>query len=229
VERNRDVRTLLAEDDPELGSYVRRSLVAEGHDVDLFTSGSEALSAALAGSHDLLILDRMLPGRDGLAILKDLRALGSTTPVILLTAMGSVEDRVEGLRAGADDYMVKPIAVVELLARIDNIFRRPAQTPAAMELVVGDLQLDLLRRSALRAGQEIELLTREFLLLKHFMERRGQVQTRTMLLEAVWGLTFDPRTSVVETHVSRLRNKIDKPFDEPYLVTLHGVGYVFKP
>ena len=223
------MRTLLAEDDPELGSYVRRSLVAEGHDVDLFTSGSEALSAALAGGHELLILDRMLPGRDGLDILKDLRALGSTTPVILLTAMGSVEDRVEGLRAGADDYMVKPIAVVELLARIDNIFRRPAQTPAAMELVVGDLQLDLLRRSALRAGQEIELLTREFLLLKHFMERRGQVQTRTMLLEAVWGLTFDPRTSVVETHVSRLRNKIDKPFDEPYLVTLHGVGYVFKP
>lgn len=223
------MRTLLAEDDPELGTYVRRSLAEEGHDVDLFTSGSEALSAALAGSHDLLILDRMLPGRDGLAILKELRALGSTTPVILLTAMGSVEDRVEGLRAGADDYMVKPIAVVELLARIDNIFRRPVQSPAAMELVVGELRLDLLRRSALRAGQDIELQTREFLLLKHFMERPGQVQTRTMLLEAVWGLTFDPRTSVVETHVSRLRNKIDKPFDEPYLVTLHGVGYVFKP
>lgn len=223
------MRTLLAEDDAELGSYVRRSLVAEGHDVDLFTRGSEALSAAQAGGYDLLILDRMLPGRDGLSILKDLRAMGSTTPVILLTAMGSVEDRVEGLRAGADDYMVKPIAVVELLARIDNIFRRPAQTPAAMELVVGELRLDLLRREAVRAGQDIELQTREFLLLKHFMERPGQVQTRTMLLEAVWGLTFDPRTSVVETHVSRLRNKIDKPFGEPYLVTLHGVGYVFKP
>lgn len=223
------MRTLLAEDDPELGSYVRRSLVAEGHDVALFTNGSEALSAALAGGYDLLILDRMLPGRDGLAILKDLRVMGSTTPVILLTAMGSVEDRVEGLRAGADDYMVKPIAVVELLARIDNIFRRPVQTPAAMELVVGELRLDLLRRSAVRAGQEIELQTREFLLLKHFMERPGQVQTRTVLLEAVWGLTFDPRTSVVETHVSRLRNKIDKPFGEAYLLTLHGVGYVFKP
>jgi len=223
------VRTLLAEDDPELGTYVRRSLTAEGHDVDLYTSGSEALSAALAGDHDLLILDRMLPGRDGLAILKELRATGSATPVILLTAMGSVEDRVEGLRAGADDYMVKPIAIVELLARIDNIFRRPAQTPAAMELVVGDLRLDLLRRTAVRAGQDIDLQTREFLLLKHFMERPGQVQTRTMLLEAVWGLTFDPRTSVVETHVSRLRYKIDKPFGEPYLTTLHGVGYVFKP
>lgn len=223
------MRTLLAEDDPELGTYVRRSLTAEGHDVDLYTSGSEALSAALTGGHDLLILDRMLPGRDGLAILKELRATGSATPVILLTAMGSVEDRVEGLRAGADDYMVKPIAIVELLARIDNIFRRPAQTPAAMELVVGDLRLDLLRRTAVRAGQDIDLQTREFLLLKHFMERPGQVQTRTMLLEAVWGLTFDPRTSVVETHVSRLRNKIDKPFGEPYLTTLHGVGYVFKP
>ena len=223
------MRALLVEDDSELGSYVRRSLVAEGHDVDLLTSGSEALSAAQTGGYDLLILDRMLPGRDGLSVLKELRAMGSTTPVILLTAMGSVEDRVEGLRAGADDYMVKPIAVVELLARIDNIFRRPVQAPAAMELVVGDLRLDLLRRSALRAGQDIELQTREFLLLKHFMERSGQVQTRTMLLEAVWGLTFDPRTSVVETHVSRLRNKIDKPFGEPYLTTLHGVGYVFKP
>lgn len=223
------MRALLVEDDSELGSYVRRSLVAEGHDVDLLTSGSEALSAAQTGGYDLLILDRMLPGRDGLSVLKELRAMGSTTPVILLTAMGSVEDRVEGLRAGADDYMVKPIAVVELLARIDNIFRRPVQAPAAMELVVGDLRLDLLRRSALRAGQDIELQTREFLLLKHFMERSGQVQTRTMLLEAVWGLTFDPRTSVVETHVSRLRNKIDKPFGEPYLVTLHGVGYVFRP
>ncbi|MEJ1937244.1 response regulator transcription factor, partial [Nostoc sp. NIES-2111] len=142
------MRTLLAEDDPELGTYVRRSLTAEGHDVDLYTSGSEALSAALTGGHDLLILDRMLPGRDGLAILKELRATGSATPVILLTGMGSVEDRVEGLGAGADDYMVKPIAIVELLARIDNIFRRPAQTPAAMELVVGDLRLDLLRRTA---------------------------------------------------------------------------------
>lgn len=222
------MRTLLAEDDAELGSYVRKSLSAEGHDVDLHAAGDEALIAALGGRHELIILDRMLPGRDGLSILKELRAAGSATPVILLTAMGSVEDRVEGLRAGADDYLVKPFAIVELLARIDNIFRRSAQPPAAMELVVGDLRLDLLHRRAQRAGQDIELQTREFLLLKHFMERPGQVQTRMVLLEAVWGLTFDPRTSVVETHVSRLRNKIDKPFDEPYLTTLHGVGYVLK-
>jgi len=223
------VRTLLAEDDAELGSYIKRSLSAEGHAVEVFATGGEALSAALGGEHDLLILDRMLPGRDGLSILKELRSRGSATPVILLTAMGSVEDRVEGLRAGADDYMVKPFAFVELLARIDNIFRRPVQPAAAMELVVGDLRLDMLHRRAQRAGQDIELQTREYLLLKHFMERPGLVQTRSVLLEAVWGLTFDPRTSVVETHVSRLRNKIDKPFDEPYLTTLHGVGYVFKP
>jgi two-component system OmpR family response regulator len=223
------VRTLLAEDDAELGSYVRKSLSAEGHEVDLVATGEEALTAALSDGYELIILDRMLPGRDGLSILKDLRAKGITTPVILLTAMGSVEDRVDGLRAGADDYLVKPFAVVELLARIDNIFRRAAQPAAVMELVVGDLRLDLLHRKAQRAGQDIELQTREFMLLKHFMERPGQVQTRMVLLEAVWGLTFDPRTSVVETHVSRLRNKIDKPFDEPHLTTLHGVGYVFKP
>ena len=223
------MRTHLAEDDAELGSYVRRSLSAEGYEIDLYATGEEALTAALSGGYELIILDRMLPGRDGLSILKELRAKGIATPVILLTAMGSVEDRVEGLRAGADDYLVKPFAVVELLARIDNIFRRSAQPAAAMELVVGDLRLDLLHRKAQRARQDIELQTREFLLLKHFMERPGQVQTRTVLLEAVWGLTFDPRTSVVETHVSRLRSKIDKPFGEPYLTTLHGVGYVLKP
>ena len=223
------MRTHLAEDDAELGSYVRRSLSAEGYEIDLYATGEEALTAALSGGYELIILDRMLPGRDGLSILKELRAKGIATPVILLTAMGSVEDRVEGLRAGADDYLVKPFAVVELLERIDNIFRRSAQPAAAMELVVGDLRLDLLHRKAQRARQDIELQTREFLLLKHFMERPGQVQTRTVLLEAVWGLTFDPRTSVVETHVSRLRSKIDKPFGEPYLTTLHGVGYVLKP
>lgn len=223
------MKALLVEDDDELGSYMQRSLRAEGYAVDLVGNGEAGLSAALGGGYDVLILDRMLPGRDGLSILKQLRAAGSLTPVILLTAMGSVEDRVEGLRAGADDYMVKPFAFVELLARIDNVFRRPASLAAAMELVVGDMRLDLLQRTAQRSGQAIELQTREFLLLKHFMERPGQVQTRTVLLEAVWGFTFDPRTSVVETHVSRLRNKIDKPFAVPYLVTLHGVGYVFRP
>ena len=223
------MKVLIAEDDTEVGAYVQRSLAAEGHDVDLISDGGQALSLALAGGHDLLILDRMMPTRDGLSILKSVRSAGLTAPAILLTAMDSIEDRVEGLRAGADDYSVKPFALVELLARIDNIFRRPARLASPMELTVGDMKLDLLQRSAQRGGQLIELQTREFLLLKHFMERPGLVQTRTVLLEAVWGLTFDPKTSVVETHVSRLRNKIDRPFDEPYLMTLHGIGYVFKP
>ena len=223
------MKALIAEDDEEVGPYIQRSLVAEGHEADLHADGQAALSAALGNRHDVLILDRMLPQRDGLSILKDLRAAGVTTPAILLTAMGSVDDRVDGLRAGADDYMVKPFAFVELLARIDNLLRRPPFAAAPTELVVGSMRLDLLHRTAQRDGRSIDLQTREFLLLKHFMERPGQVQTRSVLLEAVWGLSFDPRTSVVETHVSRLRNKIDKPFDEPYLVTLHGVGYVFGP
>lgn len=191
------MKALVAEDDPEVGPFIQRSLAAQGYQVDLFADGRDALAGALKGDHDILVLDRMLPGLEGLAILKELRAAGATTPAILLTAMGSVEDRVEGLRAGADDYMVKPFAFVELLARIDNILRRPSQAPSAMEITLGDVRLDLLHRSASRKGQEIELQTREFLLLKHFMERPGQVQTRAMLLEAVWGLTFDPRTSVV--------------------------------
>ncbi len=170
----------------------------------------------------------MLPGLDGLSVLKSLRAARVDTPAILLTAMGAVDDRVAGLRGGADDYIVKPFAFVELLARIDTIRRRPATRTEVTELAVGGLRLDLLTREATREGQSIDLQPREFLLLRHFMERPGRVQTRTILLESVWGLHFDPKTSVVETHISRLRNKIDKPFDKPLLVTLHGVGYVFQ-
>ena len=220
---------LLAEDDVETAGYIRKGLTGEGHVVDHVTDGREALTQATMQPYDLLILDRMMPGLDGLSLLKSLRAAKVQTPAILLTAMGSVEDRVDGLRAGADDYMVKPFAFVELLARIDTIARRPALREEVTELMVGDLRLDLLRRELTREGRTIELQPREFLLLKHFMERPGRVQTRTILLEAVWGLHFDPKTSVVETHISRLRNKIDKPFSKPYLVTLHGVGYVLQP
>ena len=220
---------LLAEDDVETAGYIRKGLNGEGHVVDHVTDGREALTQATMQPYDLLIFDRMMPGLDGLSLLKSLRAAKVRTPAILLTAMGSVEDRVEGLRAGADDYMVKPFAFVELLARIDTIARRPALREEVTELTVGDLRLDLLRRELTREGRTIELQPREFLLLKHFMERPGRVQTRTILLEAVWGLHFDPKTSVVETHISRLRNKIDKPFSKPYLVTLHGVGYVLQP
>lgn len=217
---------LLAEDDAETGQYLQRGLTAEGHVVDLLRSGRDALTQAMAQPYDLLILDRMMPELDGLSLLKSLRAARLTMPAILLTAMGSIEDRVAGLRAGADDYMVKPFAFAELLARIDTITRRPALREEVTALAVGDLHLDLLTRQASRQGQSIDLQPREYLLLKYFMERPGRVQTRTILLEAVWGLHFDPKTSVVETHISRLRNKIDKPFERPLLSTLHGVGYV---
>lgn len=222
------MKILIAEDDAETATYLQKGLTGEGHAVDRLSDGREALTQAMVQSYDLLILDRMMPGLDGLSLLKSLRAARLTVPVILLTAMGSVEDRVAGLRAGADDYMVKPFAFAELLARIDTIARRPALKAEVTELVAGDLHLDLLKREARREGQPIDLQPREFLLLKHFMERPGRVQTRTILLEAVWGLHFDPKTSVVETHISRLRAKIDKPFARAYLTTLHGVGYVFQ-
>lgn len=223
------MKILFVEDDSEVASYVVNGLTGEGHMVDHLTNGKDALTQAMTGGYDLLILDRMVPGLDGLSLLKALRAARVDTPAILLTAMGGVDDRVAGLRGGADDYMVKPFAFVELLARIDTISRRPALRDEVLELVVGDLRLDLLNRKATRGGQVIDLQPREFLLLRHFMERPGRVQSRNLLLESVWGLHFDPKTSVVETHISRLRNKIDKPFDRAYLQTLHGVGYVLQP
>lgn len=223
------MKILLAEDDEDAATYVVRGLSGEGHVVDHLADGRQALAQAMTGGYDLLILDRMLPGLDGLSILKSLRAARLDTPAILLTAMSAVEDRVAGLRGGADDYIVKPFAFVELLARIDTVCRRPATRDEVLELVTGPLRLDLLTREVTRDGVRIELQPREFLLLKHFMERPGRVQTRTVLLESVWGLHFDPKTSVVETHISRLRTKIDKPFGKPLLVTLHGVGYVLQP
>lgn len=223
------MKILFADDDTETATYVVKGLSGEGHIVDHLTNGRQALAQAMSGDYDLLILDRMMPGLDGLSLLKSLRAAKIDAPVILLTAMGAVDDRVAGLRSGADDYIVKPFAFVELLARIDTICRRPAMRDEVLTLVIGDLTLDLLTREVTREGNRIDLQPREFLLLKHFMERPGRVQTKTVLLESVWGLHFDPKTSVVETHISRLRNKIDRPFDKPYLVTLHGVGYVFQP
>ncbi|OCX63128.1 DNA-binding response regulator [Thioclava sp. SK-1] len=223
------MKILIAEDDVETGDYLSRSLITEGHSVDLFKNGREALTQGTMQTYDLLILDRMMPGLDGLSILKALRTAQIHTPAILLTAMGSVEDKVAGLRAGADDYMVKPFAFVELLARIDTIARRPALKDEVTEITLGEIRLDLLTREVWRDGQRIDLQPREFMLLRHFMERPGRVQTRTILLESIWDVHFDPKTSVVETHISRLRGKIDKPFKTQYLRTLHGVGYVFQP
>ena len=223
------MKILVAEDDIETGNYIRKGLSAEGHTVDLVGDGREALTQASLQEYDLFIIDRMMPGLDGLSLLRAIRAARIGAPAIFLTALGGVNDKVEGLGAGADDYLVKPFAMAELSARIAAISRRPNLKAEVTELIVGPVKLDLLTRTALREGQAIDLQPREFLLLKHFMERPGRVQTRTMLLEAVWSLHFEPKTSVVETHISRLRAKIDKPFVVACLKTLHGVGYVFQP
>ncbi len=223
------MKILVAEDDQETGDHIRKGLGAEGHAVDHVTDGRSALAQACAGAYDLFVIDRMMPGLDGLSLIRALRSARIEAPVIVLTALGSVSDKVEGLGVGADDYIVKPFAMAELSARIAAVARRPQLQTEVTELTVGPLRLDLISRLAARDGQRIDLQPREFLMLRHFMERPGRVQTRAMLLDAVWGIHFDPRTSVVETHLSRLRAKIDKPFDRPLLKTLHGVGYVLEP
>lgn len=193
--------------------------------MDAAADGVDGLAMALRGNYDAIVLDRMLPGMDGLAVLKALRAAGITFPLLFLTAIGGVDDRVEGLEAGADDYLVKPFAFSELAARLGAIARRPAALTDQNRLVVHDLEMDLLRRSVTRNGQAIELLPKEFALLEYFMRNEGRVLSRTMLLEQVWDFHFDPQTTVVETHISRLRSKIDKPFDNALLHTVKNVGY----
>ena len=180
---------------------------------------------AAAASFDVIVVDRMLPGLDGLSVVKALRAAGNTTPVLFLTAVNGVDDRVEGLESGGDDYLVKPFAFSELLARVNALGRRPPAQVEKTVLQVGDLELDLVRRTCRRGGTPIDLLPREFALLEYLMRNEGRVVTRTMLLERVWDFHFDPQTSVVETHISRLRAKIDKPFDEPLLHTIRNTGY----
>lgn len=224
------MRILLLEDDTQLGPWVAGGLREEGHVVDHFTDGKEALMVALAQPFDLLILDRMVPGLDGLAVLKSLRASKNPTPALFLTALGEVDARVEGFDAGGDDYLTKPFAFAELSARVNALGRRQSgETEAAAPTVLSyaDLTLDLLARTCNRQGQAIDLMAKEFKLLEYFMRRPGRLVTRTMLLEQVWDLSFDPTTSVVETHISRLRAKIDKPFDSPLIRTRRGEGYVF--
>ncbi|KIN62140.1 Two-component response regulator [Sulfitobacter noctilucicola] len=219
------MKLLIVEDDNTTASYIARGLREEGHVVDMTDTGKEGLIAATSGSYDVIVLDRMLPEVDGLTVLKTLRGAGNTTPVLLLTALGNVEDRIEGLQAGADDYLAKPFAFGELSARIAALARRPQTMEAETVLRGGDLEIDLLTRKVTRAGQEIELLPREFALLEHLLRRKGRVQTRTMLLESVWDLGFDPGTNVVETHISRLRAKVDKPFETELIETVRGAGY----
>ena len=223
------MRILLIEDDPETVRFVRKGLEEAGHVVDHAGDGKEGLLLAIDADHDALVVDRMLPGLDGLSIVRSLRAAGRTTPVLVLSALGEVDDRVEGLRAGGDDYLVKPFAFAELSARLEALARRRGGDGApATRLAVADLEVDLLARTVRRAGRAVELQPREFRLLEHLMRHAGQVVTRTMLLEAVWDYHFDPQTNVIDVHVSRLRRKIDRGFDAALIHTVRGAGYVIR-
>ena len=220
------MKILLAEDDQTLAAYLRSGLEEEGHSVEHFADGRDALTYCLYSPCDLAILDRMMPGMDGVSVVKALRAAGQEMPVIFLTGMAEVEHRVDGLAAGADDYLTKPFHFSELNARIAALTRRKAVGRAEVtSLRTHDLELDLLTRTARRKGQTIELLNKEFLILQMLMRNAGRVVTRTMMLEQVWNFSFEPGTTVLETHVSRLRTKVDKPFDVTLIHTVRDVGY----
>ncbi len=219
------MRILVIEDDREAAAYLVKGLSESGHRVDLAEHGRTGLDIATRESFDAMIVDRMLPGIDGLSIVAALRAAKNQTPVLVLSALGDVDERVKGLRAGCDDYLGKPYAFSELLARLEALSRR---STAETKLQVGDLEIDLLARTVTRAGKEIELLPREFRLLEYLMRNAGHIVTRTMLLEKVWDHHFDPQTNVIDVHVSRLRQKIDRGFDFPLLHTVRGAGYTLK-
>jgi two-component system, OmpR family, response regulator len=223
------MKLLVIEDDRETAAYLVKGLSESGYAVDHSAEGRNGLYLATGGDYDAIVLDRMLPGMDGLALLGALRAAGIRTPALILSALGSVDDRVKGLRAGGDDYLVKPFAFSELLARLEALLRRGTSTPATTRLRVADLELDLLTRSVRRGTKTIELLPREFQLLECLMRHAGHVVTRTMLLENVWDYHFDPQTNVIDVHVSRLRQKIDRNFAPPLLHTVRGAGYCLRP
>lgn len=219
------MKILVIEDDKTTGAYISDGLREEGHSVDLIPNGPDGLIQASVGQYDILIVDRMLPGIDGVSLVKTLRGTKNRTPVLFLTSLGGVDDRIEGLNAGGDDYLVKPFAFGELSARIAALGRRPQMQDEPSTLNAADLEMNLLTRKVTRAGQLIDLLPREFSLLEHLLRRKGRVQTRTMLMEAVWDIHYDPMTNVVDTHISRLRGKVDKPFDKELIETVRGSGY----
>jgi two-component system OmpR family response regulator len=222
------VKILLVEDDRQTADYIAKGLREHGHVVDKTDNGRDGLYMATGEPYDVMIVDRNLPKMDGLSLVKAARTSGTKTPVLFLTTMGGVDDRVAGLEAGADDYLVKPFAFAELLARVGALARRPPLM-AATALSVGDLEVDLLSRTVVRGGKRIELLAQEFKILEYLMRHAGEIVTRTMLLEKVWDFHFDPKTNIVETHISRLRSKIDRGFDKPLLHTVRGAGYVIRP
>jgi len=220
-------KLLIVEDDTETAAFVERGFLEQGYAVDRTADGREGLFLAIGGAYDAIVLDRMLPGLDGLALLKAARAAGLRTPVLILSAMGALDERVRGLREGGDDYLSKPFAFTELHARVEALIRRGASggAPAATQLTVADLELDLLARKVTRAGQPIVLQPREYQMLEYLMRNAGRVVTRTMLLEGVWNYHFDPQTNVIDVHISRLRQKIDRGFDPPLIHTVRGSGY----
>jgi two-component system, OmpR family, response regulator len=222
------LKILLIEDDQETADYIAHGLYEEGHLLTQVASGAEGLVCVLGNGFDLLIVDRMIPGLDGLNLVKTLRAAGHHTPVLFLTALGGIEERVSGLNAGGDDYLIKPFAFSELVARVAALGRRPRTTAAETSLRVLDLELDLLSHTVRRRGKLIELQPREFRLLEYLMRHAGQVVTRMMLLEHVWDIHFDPRTNVVETNISRLRGKIDKGYEVELIHTVRGAGYCVR-
>ena len=222
------MRILVIEDDCDAADYLAKGLRESGHAVDVAGDGRDGLIRAATADHDVLIVDRMLPGLDGLSLVRHLRATGVATPVLFLSALGEVDDRVKGLRAGGDDYLIKPYAFSELLARVETLGRRPSNSKVTTRLQVGDLEVDLLARKVVRNGRTIDLQPREFQLLEALMRHPGQVMTRTMLLEKVWDYRFDPQTNVIDVHISRLRQKVDRGFEVPLIHTVRGSGYCLR-
>ena len=222
------MRILLVEDDPDTARHVQRGLAESMHVVDHTDNGNDGLGLALTEHYDVAIVDRMLPGRDGISLIKSLRETNQRLPILILSALGDTDDRVAGLKAGGDDYLAKPFAFSELLARVEALQRRTQQDVVTTTLRVGDLTVDLLSREVRRANQLISLQPREYRLLLYLVQHANQVVTRTMLLETVWDYHFDPQTNVIDVHISRLRSKIDRDFDSPLLHTVRGAGYVIS-
>jgi two-component system OmpR family response regulator len=224
------MRILVIEDDLEVSAYISKGMKEAGHAVDTAHDGKDGLFLATTEAYDAMIVDRMLPELDGLTIIKTIRGAGNTTPALILSALGEVDDRVKGLRSGGDDYLVKPFAFAELLARIEILSRRQDNSGHGGDttLSAGDLELNLLSRKVTRSGKDIDLQSREFQLLEYMMRNKNQVVTRTMLLEHVWDYHFDPQTNVIDVHISRLRGKIDKDFDTKIIRTVRGAGYIIE-
>lgn len=222
------MRILIIEDDQSVADYIVKGMKESGHSIDHAADGQVGLDLALNEKYDLFVVDRMLPHVDGLTIIRKMRESGVSSPVLVLSALGEVDDRVQGLKVGGDDYLVKPFAFAELLARIEALLRRHESSVAQTHLKVGDLEMDLLAHKVTRGGQTLNLQPREYRLLEYLMKHAGQVVTRTMLLENVWEYHFDPQTNVIDVHISRLRQKIDKDFDKPLLTTVRGAGYMLN-